>query len=124
MIHTIRILVENTDSLYEKIVQCQKAGKYKLLLKNTVPNLLHFLLFSKTYNQCPIVAKKPKPKQRKPNNQTTENLTHKKIRDCCNVGTSSRREKTFQIIEIKDSSNYILNLEIASILYMDSSLSV
>lgn len=65
MIHTIRILVENTDSLYEKIVQCQKAGKYKLLLKNIVQHLLHFLLFSKTYNQYPIVAKKT----RNPNNE-------------------------------------------------------
>lgn len=124
MIHTIRILVENTDSLYEKIVQCQKAGKYKLLLKNIVQNLLHFLLFSKTYNQYPIVAKKPQTqttKTQQPNNKKPH--THKK-RDCCNVGTSSRREKTFQIIEIKDSLNYILDLEIASILYMDSSLLV
>lgn len=69
MIHTIRTLVENTDSLYEKIVQCQKAGKYKSLLKNIIQNLLYFFLFSKTYNKYSTVAKKPQPKQPKPNNQ-------------------------------------------------------
>lgn len=59
MIHTIRTLVENTDSLYDKIVQCQKAGKYKLLLKKYYTKLTVFFLFSKTYNQYSTVAKKP-----------------------------------------------------------------
>lgn len=42
MIQTIRTVVENTDSLYEKIVQCQKSGKYKLFFKNIIKNWLHF----------------------------------------------------------------------------------
>jgi len=50
MIQTIRTLVENTDSLYEKIVQCQKAGKYKLFFKNAIKSLLHFSLFPKTFD--------------------------------------------------------------------------
>lgn len=47
MIQTIRTLVENTDSLYEKIVQCQKAGKCKLFFKNIIKNLLRFSYFPK-----------------------------------------------------------------------------
>lgn len=31
MIQTIKTLIENSDNVYEKIVQCQKAGKYHYL---------------------------------------------------------------------------------------------
>lgn len=48
MIQTIRTLVENADSLYEKIVQCQKAGKCTLSLKTIIKNSWYFSLVPKT----------------------------------------------------------------------------
>ena len=89
MIQTIRTLVENTDSLYEKIVQCQKAGKYKLFFKNAIKSLLHFSLFPKTFDWIYLFNCKQPPcpiQQQKPKKQT-------KKKEYCSLGTYSNSEK-------------------------------
>lgn len=45
MIQTIRTLVENADSLYERIVQCQKAGKCTLSFKTVIKNYKDIFLY-------------------------------------------------------------------------------
>lgn len=84
MIQAIRTVVENTDNLYEKIVQCQKAGKYKLYFKNVIRKLqfisekFSLSLFVQLYKKN---LEQPK---------TQPNLTSE---DYCNFGMNNNSEK-------------------------------
>lgn len=54
MIHTIKTLIENADNVYEKIVQCQKAGKGYSYFQN-VSIFLQHSTYSVYYYTKPLI---------------------------------------------------------------------